>query len=132
MSDPTQMNTGVLAYIGDAVYELYIRKYVVDTGQIHANRLHASAVKFVKAEAQATVCRSLVGELPEGEQALIRRARNRRFRSGAKNAEPMDYKWATAFEALLGYYYLSGRTDEMEEIILRAINLIAGKHDSGV
>jgi ribonuclease-3 family protein len=122
-----KMNTGVLAYIGDAVYELYVRKYVVDTGQIHVNRLHAAAVGFVNAAAQASVCRAIVGELPEEEQSLIKRARNRKIGSGSKNADPMDYKWATAFEALLGYYYLAGRTEAMEEVILKAINLIAVK-----
>ncbi|MDR2157677.1 MAG: Mini-ribonuclease 3 [Clostridiales Family XIII bacterium] len=127
MRDPMEMNTGVLAYIGDAVYELYVRKYVTDTGQIHANRLHTASVKFVKAEAQAMVCRTIASELPEEERALIARARNRRIGTGAKNAKPMDYKWATAFEALLGYYYLSGRTDEMEAIISEAIRLIASK-----
>jgi ribonuclease-3 family protein len=127
MSDPMKVNTGVLAYLGDAVYELYIRKYVVDTGSVHADRLHSAAVGFVRAEAQAMVCRSIADDLPEDERDLVRRARNRRVGSGPKNADPMDYKWATAFEALLGYYYLSGKTEEMEEVILRAINLIAAK-----
>ncbi|MDR1028175.1 MAG: Mini-ribonuclease 3 [Clostridiales Family XIII bacterium] len=127
MRDPMKMNTGVLAYLGDAVYELYIRKYVVDTGQIHADRLHTAAVGFVKAEAQATACRGIAESLPEEERALVRRARNRRGGSASKNADPMDYKWATAFEALIGYYYLSDKTEEMEEVILRAINLIESK-----
>ncbi|MDR0357043.1 MAG: ribonuclease III [Clostridiales Family XIII bacterium] len=131
MGDPMKMNTGVLAYLGDAVYELYIRKYLADTGQIHTDRLHAAAVNFVRAGAQAAVCRKLVDELPEDEQSLVRRARNRRIGAGTKSAGPMDYKWATAFEALIGYYYLSERTEDMEELILKAINLIGADMRKG-
>ena len=117
-------NTSVLAYLGDAVYELHVRKYMVDTGQIHADRLHTGAVRFVRAGAQATVIKALFPGLPEQEQALVRRARNRKTNTKPRNADPVEYKWATAFEALLGYYYLSEQDQKLEDAILRALSMI--------
>ncbi|MDR0851497.1 MAG: ribonuclease III [Clostridiales Family XIII bacterium] len=118
------MNTTVLAYLGDAVYELHIRRYVIATGQIHADRLHTAAVRYVRAGAQAAVIREIFDELSAEEQALVKRARNKKSASKPKNADPVEYKWATAFEALLGYYALSGKTETIESIISRAIKII--------
>ena len=121
------MNTNVLAWMGDAVYEVHVRKYVVDTGQIHADKLHTSAVKYVKAESQALVMKEIFDSLPEEEQTLVKRAKNRRSKTKAKNADPVDYKWATAFEALIGYYYIEGKIDKMNEIMKRAVDLIENR-----
>jgi ribonuclease-3 family protein len=123
--------TAALAYLGDAVYELYVRKYLVDTGAARANSLHRAAVRFVNAGAQAAVIRALLddetGIAPDDdERALIRRARNKKSGVKPKNADPMDYKWATAFEALLGYYYLTEQTRKLEEVILFALNRVEG------
>jgi ribonuclease-3 family protein len=119
-----RMNVTALAWIGDAVYETYVRKYIIDTGCARADRLHRAAVRFVKARAQAGVMRALEGDLPEDEQALVRRSRNKKSASKPKNADPMDYKWSTAFEALIGYYYLTGQTGKLEETVLFALNRI--------
>lgn len=118
------MNTTVLAYLGDAVYEVYVRKHVIDTGQVHANRLHTSAVRYVKAAAQARIIREVFDELPEAQQALVKRARNKKSATKAKNADPIDYKWATAFEALVGYLYLEERTEELDALFIRAKDII--------
>ena len=123
-ADVNGMNTTVLAYLGDAVYELYVRKHVIDTGQIHADRLHTAAVSYVRASAQAEVIRELFDGLPEEEQRLVKRARNKRSSSKPKNADPVEYKWATAFEALLGYYYLTDNTDALDHVIGKAIRII--------
>jgi ribonuclease-3 family protein len=105
--NPITMNTIVLAYLGDAVYEMKIREHLVKSGQLHGDILHASAVRFVNAKAQAEVIHSILDDLPEAEQALVRRAKNHKVRTRPKNVEIMDYKWATAFEALIGYYHLA-------------------------
>jgi ribonuclease-3 family protein len=119
----------VLAYLGDAVYELYGRKYLVDSGAARANSLHRAAVRFVNAGAQAAVIRAMLDDgssfaLDDDERALVRRARNRKGGAKPKNADPMDYKWATAFEALLGYYYLTEQTRKLEDAILFALSRI--------
>lgn len=120
--DIKQINTTALAYMGDAVYEIYIRKHVMETGHVHVDRLHAMAVPFVKAEGQAKAIKYLMDNfLTEEEQVLTKRARNHKIATKAKNATPMDYKWATAFEALLGYLYLKDDIKRLEEVIAKAI-----------
>jgi ribonuclease-3 family protein len=125
-----RMNTTALAYLGDAIYELYVRKYIVDTGVAHADRLHRAAIRFVNAGAQAAVVKALLEESgiveDEDEKALARRARNKKSANRPKNADPMDYKWATAFEALLGYYYMTEQTRKLEDTILFALNRVEG------
>lgn len=121
------MNTTVLAYLGDAVYEVYIRKHVIDTGQVHADRLHHLAVRYVRAGAQARAIKEIFEELPPEQQALVKRARNKKSATKAKNADPVEYKWATAFEALVGYLYLEERTEEMESLFDRAREIIEEK-----
>ncbi len=132
--DVRQMNTTALAYMGDAVYEIYVRKHVIESGKYHVDNLHKSAIMYVKASAQAKVMRALMkgadenGEgsfLTADEYALAKRARNHKIASKAKNADPIDYKNATAFEALIGYLYLSGNIDRTEEIILKAFEITA-------
>ena len=114
-------NSTVLAYIGDSVYELHIRKHVMKAGQTNADRLHQTAVRFVRAEAQAAALKNLLAELTEEELALVKRARNKKSATKPKNADPVEYKWATAFEALIGYLYLSDNIERLNEIIEKAI-----------
>lgn len=126
--DYIKMDTTTLAFVGDAVYEEYVREYVVQCGSQKANKLHAQSVRFVNAGAQAGIIKELFDSLPEDEQALVKRARNKKTNTKAKNADPIDYKWSTAFEALIGYYKLSGKTMELEDIIIRALNIVEGKN----
>ena len=81
--------------------------------------MHKSAVKFVKASAQCESIKKLIadGVLTEEELALVKRARNKRVATKAKNASMVEYKWATAFEALLGYLYLSDQKERLKEIM---------------
>lgn len=118
------LNTTALAYIGDAVYELYIRSHVLDSGKVHVDILHRSAVKYVRAEGQSEALKKIFDELSVEEQSLVKRARNRKILSKPKNTDPMTYKQATAFEALIGELYLSGSRERLEEIIRRAISVI--------
>ena len=114
------LNTDALAYIGDAVYELAVRQDLVRSGICRADRLHREATGYVSAAAQARAIRSIYDELTEEEQSQVRRWRNHRYHSKAKNADPMTYKWATAFEALAGYLYLCGDSQRLDWLISRA------------
>jgi len=119
-----QINTTALAYLGDAVYEVAIRKYIMETGQYNADRLHKIAVRYVCAEGQALAIKRLIEELTEEEQSLVRRARNRKITSKPRNVEPITYKWATAFEAFVGYLHLTEQQERLDWFIGRAIEII--------
>ena len=110
-------DTTALAFLGDALYELYVRHRLIIGSHKGADRLHAEAVKYVRAEAQAYAIKSLQDDLTEEEMALVKRARNKKISTKPKNVDPLVYKWATAFEALLAYLYLRGREERMLEII---------------
>ncbi|MCT4618552.1 MAG: Mini-ribonuclease 3 [Marinisporobacter sp.] len=114
----------VLAYIGDAVYEVYIREYIVYKYGGNVNKLHKLATKFVKAGAQAKIAHALESEISEKEWNLIKRGRNQKSGTVPKNADLADYKYATGFEALIGYLHLMGNTDRIKEIIKRAVEII--------
>ena len=124
-TEPRQMDALALAFLGDAVYELYIREHVLRRGLVRADRLHKECVRYVKASAQAHVMEVLLSEhaLTEDEEALARRAHNHKIATKPRNADPLEYKWATALEALIGYLRLSGREDRLAEIIEKAIEL---------
>jgi ribonuclease-3 family protein len=123
------MNTTVLAFLGDSVYETYVRSHVIAAGQVNADLLHKAAVRFVRADAQASALKELMGELTEDEQGLVKRARNKKISTKPKNADPVVYKWATAFEALIGFLYLSEDYDRMDEIIRKAIGIVEKKKE---
>ncbi|HHU18434.1 MAG: Mini-ribonuclease 3 [Anaerovoracaceae bacterium] len=124
------MNSTVLAFIGDSVFELYIRRHVIDKGQVNADLLHQSAVRFVRAEAQARAMKAMLDELTDDEMSLVKRARNKKISTKPKHVDPIIYKWATAFEALIGHLYLSEKYDRMEEIINKSIQIIESKDNS--
>ena len=113
-------NTIALAFIGDAVWELYIRDKIFDKiSKQRPDQMHKAAVKFVKATAQCETIKKLIEQefLSEEELALVKRARNHKVATKAKNASITEYKWATAFEALLGYLYLSKQEERLNEIM---------------
>lgn len=120
-ADLKNLNTEALAYMGDAVYELFVRKNLIEAGISRGNNLHKAATKHVKAAAQAQAVKSMFDELSEGEQRLVKRARNRRYNSKAKNADPITYKWATAFEALVGYLYMAGDYERLYWVMEKAL-----------
>jgi ribonuclease-3 family protein len=117
-------NTSMLAFVGDAAYELRVRLRVSATGAFHSERLHREATRYVRASAQALAVKAMFDDLPEEEQTLVKSARNKRISTKPKNADPVDYKWATAFEALLGYYCLTGRQDRLDEAAAEAMRII--------
>lgn len=119
-----QMNTTALAYMGDAVYEVYVRKHVMQQGAVYVDKLHKMGVNYVKAASQAKAIKGIFDSLTLEEQSLVKRAKNRKVITKAKNADIFDYKWATAFEALIGYLYLCEEHERMEEVIRRGMEII--------
>ena len=119
------MNITALAYIGDAVYEVNIRGYLINQDPEHIDAVHKKAVNYVSAQGQALAIKNLMKEsLTEEEIKLVKRARNHRVTSKAKNADAMEYKYATAFEALIGALYLSGDNERLADVIMDAITVI--------
>ncbi len=104
-----------LAYLGDTIYDLYVRRRLVITGG-RMKDLHRAAVAQVRASAQSEALSRVEPMLTEEEQGVVRRARNAK-QSPPRNADPGDYHRATAFEALLGYLYLMHREERLHEIL---------------
>ena len=116
-TDIKQMSPLTWAYIGDAVYELYVRTYLVDTTHLKPNKLHIESIKYVKAKAQAEALKNIENILTEEEKEIVRRGRNTDLHHIAKNASVQEYIHATAFEALIGYLYLSKKEERLIEIL---------------
>ena len=111
-----------LAYIGDAVYEVFIRTYILDKN-MPVKKLHNEATQYVKAKSQADIIHELKDTLTEEEKNSVRRGRNAKTNSMPKNAELIDYKYATGFESLIGYLYLTGKDERMVELVEKIIHL---------
>lgn len=110
------MNPLVWAYIGDSVYEMFIRNYLVNNSNAKVHELHINAIKFVKAQTQAEILKSLESLLNENEKNIVRRTRNTQNHHIPKNADPSDYMYATAFEGLMGYLYLNKQQNRLKII----------------
>ena len=118
---PELLNPLVLAYIGDAVYELYIRNHLIKTTNLKPNKLHREAIKYVKASAQAKILELIQDMLTDAEKEIVRRGRNTENHHLPKNANPADYMHATAFEALIGYLYLTKQENRLNEILQKIL-----------
>ena len=105
------------AYVGDSIYEAYIRTYLVETTNLKPHKLHIKAIKYVKAQAQAEILKKIHDNLTEKEQEIVRRARNAENHHLPKNANPADYMYSTAFEGLIGYLYLTKKDERLKEIL---------------
>ena len=103
--------------VGDAVYEKSIREYVVKQGVCKNGALHKKSIKYVSANGQSYAVKMLEEKLTEDELDVVRRGRNANPHSSAKNADIVDYKYATGFEALIGYLYLTKQNDRLKEIL---------------
>ena len=115
--DVNQMSPLVWAYIGDSVYEQYIRNYLVTNTKYKPHKLHIEATKFVKASAQASILLKLENVLTEEEKEIVRRTRNTENHHVAKNASVQDYMYATAFEGLIGYLHLTKQKERLSQIL---------------
>lgn len=131
MRDYTQLNGLALAYVGDAIYEVYIRDYLVAQGQTKPNVLHRTATHYVSAKAQAALIQDMLTEdlLTEEEQLIYKRGRNAKSHTSAKNADITTYRIATGFEALMGYLHLMKRTERLEELIEWCIKKVGKQNE---
>ena len=105
------------AYIGDAVYELYIRKKLVEETNMKPHKLHIEAIKYVKAKSQAEKLEKIYENLADEEKDIVRRARNTQNHHLPKNSNVQEYMYSTAFEALIGYLYLMNRFNRLDELL---------------
>ena len=109
------------AYVGDCVYELYVRTKLVNETKLKPHALHMQAIQRVKAKAQAQTLNTIYEELTEKEKDVVRRGRNAENHHLPKNADVQDYMYATAFEALIGYLYLNKNYERVKQIIEKII-----------
>ncbi|WP_142413471.1 Mini-ribonuclease 3 [Hathewaya massiliensis] len=120
--EATFLNPLVLAYVGDSVYELIIRTYLVKNNMdMNVHKLHLKGIGYVKAKAQSDFMKVLLDELNEEELAIFKRGRNTKSYTVPKNADLTDYKMATGFEALIGYLYLIDDISRIEELLKKVI-----------
>ena len=117
-----QMSPLTWAYVGDSVYEQYIRTYLINTTRLKPHELHIKAIKYVKAKAQADILQKLEEILTEEEKDIVRRGRNTQTHHIAKNASVQDYMYSTAFEALIGYLYLTKQDERLSQVLSMTIN----------
>ena len=115
-SEVNAMSSLALAHVGDAVYELLIRSMLASRGPAAVQDLHRQTVSYVRAEAQAETVKRLLPLLDEEETAVYKRGRNSHVHGIPAHANPGEYHAATGFEALLGWLYLRGRTERIEEL----------------
>ncbi|MDD5922609.1 MAG: ribonuclease III domain-containing protein [Eubacteriales bacterium] len=130
--NPKTADTTAFAYMGDAVYEVYIRRYVIESTAVKNTERNAFAIGFVKADSQAEIIRTMLREefLTEEEIRLVKRARNRTNTSRPRGSSPAAYKWATGFEALIGWLYLSGDETRLLEVERRAVEIHEAVHQN--
>ena len=105
------------AYVGDCVYELYIRTNLVSTTNLKPHKLHMETIKYVKAKSQAEFLARIQDKLTEEESDIVRRGRNAENHHLPKNSNVQEYRYATAFEALIGYLYLTKKLGRLKEIL---------------
>ena len=112
--DPKQLSPLTLAYVGDGVYELFVREYIVSKGNCPVKKLHSRAVEFVRCEFQAKVLSEILMPIfTQDEMDICLRGRNAHVSHVPKNSSVADYHAATAFECVFGYLYLSGQLDRL-------------------
>lgn len=127
--NPDEHSPAVWAYVGDAVYELFIRNRLVVGGPNKTQTLHRQAIKMVRASFQADLAARLEPFLSVAEADVLRRGRNVKSGHTPTSSDPITYRHSTAFEALVGYLYLSGQSDRMVELLRQALELSGGNVD---
>ncbi len=118
------MNGGELAFVGDACMTLQVREYLLKKGITQLKKLQQLQVHYVSATSQAKVAHAIEEELNEKEKEIYLRGRNFKSHSSAKNANVIDYRYATALEALWGYWYLTEQKERLEEMFGRMLEIL--------
>lgn len=124
---PDQMHPIALAYIGDAIYEVFIRQYVLSKLNHRPDHLHKQTTRYVSAKAQAKQLGEWLPVLTDEELAVVKRGRNAKSGSAPKSADVLEYRQSTAFECLIGYLYYTGRTERLDELLSRIVCGIEGE-----
>lgn len=122
--DVRQYSPLTLAFIGDGVYELFVRTQIVKNTNAPANQLHKRCVHYVRAQGQCISMDALLPHLTEQEIDAFKRGRNAKINTKAKNAGLAEYKKATGFEALIGYLYVTKQTERLEFLMQKAFEAI--------
>ena len=117
INDAKLLSPLVWAYVGDSVYELFVRTRLSNKSNAKPHKLHIESIKYVKAKAQADILKRIQDNLTEEEKDIVRRGRNTENHHVAKNANVADYSQSTGFEALIGYLYLTKQDERLEEIL---------------
>ena len=117
--DVNLINVITLAYLGDAVYEVYVREFLINKGIAKAEALQKEAIRYVSAKNQTKILNFLIDKnfLYNEEVDIVKRGRNFKRDSHPKNTDVLTYKMSTGFEALVGYLYLSNNKERLDEII---------------
>lgn len=117
------MSPLTLAFVGDGIYELLVREYIVGKGNCPVKKLHAAKVDMVRCEFQAKITREvLIHAFSDEEMEIYMRGRNAHVGHVPKNSDVADYHAATAFEAVFGYLYLKGETGRLNELFMMVVN----------
>lgn len=129
VKDFKQLNGLALAYMGDAIYEVYIREYLLASGKTKPNGLHKAATRFVSAKGQAFSLQEMMetGFLTEEEMSYAKRGRNAKSYSIPKNVDPKIYNLSTAFEAVIGYLHLADEETRLTEVMEKAREIVKNK-----
>ena len=119
MTDVNLINGIALAFEGDAVYSMYIRRHLIFQGMTKPNQLHREATKYVSAKAQANLISLMLEEgiLTEKEEDIYKRGRNANSHTKAKNTDIVTYRMSTGFEAVMGYLHMTEAIERLEELI---------------
>lgn len=124
ISDAKQLSPLVLAFVGDAIYELFIRTYLVTSNkELSPHKLHIKAISFVKAHSQSELIKKIENVLTEEEYSVFKRGRNAKSGSVPRNADVQEYRMATGFEALVGFLYITEQVNRLNEILDMVIEL---------
>ena len=121
--DVNLMSPIVWAYIGDSIYEIYVRTYLVSISKAKSGYLHKQCISYVKASSQAEILKNMMEYLIDDEKEIVRRTRNSEVYSIPKHADINDYRYATAFEGLIGFLYLSKEYIRLNELLKLAIEI---------
>jgi len=118
--NPKEYSPLALAYIGDSIYDLFIRTMILSKGNRHVTQMHRDSVHFVKAHSQAVSAYEIESILTEDEMRVLKWGRNAKSNTTPKNADVTDYRMATGFETLIGYLYLSGENERLSHLMHKA------------
>jgi ribonuclease-3 family protein len=125
-----QYNGLTLAYLGDAIYELRIREYLLNQGLTKVNDLHQSAINYTKSQSQSMVALKMVDSFFTSlEVDVFKRGRNQSATHKPKNTDVQTYNQSTGFEAVIGYLYLTKDEERLNQVMMKAIEIV--NHEVG-